>query len=41
MKPKKHIDINCPAVFRSLWENKCRYKVLYGGRGSGKTHQVA
>lgn len=41
MKPKKHIDINCPAVFRGLWENKCRYKVLYGGRGSGKTHQVA
>ena len=41
MKPKKHIDINCPAVFRPLWENKCRYKVLYGGRGSGKTHQVA
>lgn len=41
MKPKRHIDINCPAVFRPLWENKCRYKVLYGGRGSGKTHQVA
>lgn len=41
MKPKKHIDINCPSVFRGLWENKCRYKVLYGGRGSGKTHQVA
>lgn len=41
MKPRKHIDINCPAVFRGLWENKCRYKVLYGGRGSGKTHQVA
>lgn len=41
MKPKKHIDIKCPAVFRGLWENKCRYKVLYGGRGSGKTHQVA
>lgn len=41
MKPKKHIDIDCPAIFRGLWENKCRYKVLYGGRGSGKTHQVA
>lgn len=41
MKPKKHIDIKCPAVFRGLWEKKCRYKVLYGGRGSGKTHQVA
>lgn len=41
MKPKKHIDINCPAIFRGLWENKCRYKVLFGGRGSGKTHQVA
>ena len=41
MKPKRHIDINVPAIFTGLWKNSCRYKVLYGGRGSGKTHQVA
>lgn len=41
MRPKKHIDINCPKIFTGLWKEKCRFKVLYGGRGSGKTHQVA
>lgn len=41
MKPKRHIDINCPKIFTGLWKEKCRFKVLYGGRGSGKTHQVA
>lgn len=41
MKPKRHIDINVPAIFTGLWKNSCRYKVLYGGRGSGKTHAVA
>ncbi len=41
MKPKRHIDINCPKIFMGLWKENCRFKVLYGGRGSGKTHQVA
>lgn len=40
MKPKQHIDIEVPEKFKGLWE-PCRYKVFYGGRGSGKTHAIA
>ncbi|MDE7033890.1 MAG: PBSX family phage terminase large subunit [Mucispirillum sp.] len=40
MKPKQHIDITVPAKFKGLWK-PYRYKVLYGGRGSGKTHAIA
>lgn len=40
MKPKRHIDIEVPEKFKSLWK-PCRYKVFYGGRGSGKTHAIA
>ena len=40
MKPKCHIDIEVPEKFKSLWK-PCRYKVFYGGRGSGKTHAIA
>ena len=40
MKPKQHIDIEVPKKFKGLWE-PCRYKVFYGGRGSGKTHAIA
>ena len=40
MKPKRHIDITVPVKFKELWKER-RYKVLYGGRGSGKTHAVA
>ena len=41
MNPIRHIDVACPDKMRGLWKNKTRFKVLYGGRGSGKTHQVA
>lgn len=40
MKPKQHIDITVPAKFKGLWK-PYRYKVFYGGRGSGKTHAIA
>lgn len=40
MKPKRHIDIEVPKKFKGLWK-PYRYKVFYGGRGSGKTHAIA
>ena len=40
MKPKQHIDITVPAKFKGLWK-PYRYKVFYGGRGSGKSQAVA
>jgi predicted phage terminase large subunit-like protein len=33
--------IQVPEVFRPLYESKKRYKVFHGGRGGGKTWQIA
>lgn len=33
--------INVPAVFAPLWQRHSRYKGVYGGRGSGKSHDRA
>lgn len=30
-----------PEVFRALWTQSARYKILYGGRGSGKSYALA
>lgn len=38
-RTKKHIEISMPAVFQEIWK-PARYKVFYGGRGSGKTYAV-
>ena len=34
-------DLNVPAIFLPLFSSEKRYNVLYGGRGSGKSHIVA
>lgn len=33
--------IELPGKFAPLLTLKCRYKIMYGGRGGGKSHQVA
>lgn len=35
------IRFDLPRTFRGLWEGDYRYRVLYGGRGSAKSHQIA
>jgi phage terminase large subunit len=35
------IEVLTPEIFRGLWQDDKRFKVLYGGRGSGKSWQVA
>lgn len=30
-----------PKKFRCLWQGKYRYRVVYGGRGSAKSHQIS
>jgi phage terminase large subunit len=38
----KHVDMYAlNPVLRSFWEARARYKVLYGGRGSSKSHDAA
>jgi phage terminase large subunit len=35
------IDVKTPKIFKPLWKENKRFKVLYGGRGSGKSWQIA
>ena len=34
-------DIQVPSAFRFLYQGQARYRAVYGGRGSGKSHSVA
>lgn len=40
-RPKKKLNIQIPAAFRSLLQEKARYKVFYGGRGGSKSWAFA
>jgi len=35
------IELKTPEIFKPLWKDKKRFKIMHGGRGSGKSWQVA
>lgn len=35
------IELNTPKIFKPLWQKDCRFKIMHGGRGSGKSWQIA